>query len=133
LVALDLGLDTTTSAGRLLASVMGSVAAWEREIIAQRTKDAMAVRREQGKSVSRPSVRESMPEIVVRIRHERARGATLQKIADGLNADEIPTARGGALWRPSSVRSAAGYVRRTTARKPPALPEVRRRRSASLA
>jgi hypothetical protein len=36
---------------------------------------------------------------------------TLQAIADVLNAEGIPTLRGGAQWRPSSVQSAAGYRR----------------------
>jgi hypothetical protein len=32
--------------------------------------------------------------------------ATYQAIADALNADKVPTVRGGGEWRPSSVRSA---------------------------
>ena len=37
---------------------------------------------------------------------------TLQAIADVLNEEGVPTQRGGAKWRPSSVQSAAGYKRR---------------------
>jgi hypothetical protein len=37
---------------------------------------------------------------------------TLQAIADRLNAEGVPTVRGGAKWRPSSVQAAAGYKRR---------------------
>jgi hypothetical protein len=33
---------------------------------------------------------------------------TLQAIADALNADGVPTLRGGTQWRPSSVQAAAG-------------------------
>ena len=36
---------------------------------------------------------------------------TLQAIADTLNAEGVPTLRGGAQWRPSSVQSAVGYKR----------------------
>ena len=36
---------------------------------------------------------------------------TLQAIADVLNADGVPTLRGGTQWRPSSVQAAAGYRR----------------------
>ena len=36
---------------------------------------------------------------------------TLQAIADVLNAEGVPTLRGGAMWRPSSVQRAAGYRR----------------------
>ena len=48
LVALDLGVDLSTPAGEFLANVMASAAQWERRIISQRTKDALAVRRHQG-------------------------------------------------------------------------------------
>jgi Recombinase len=41
----------------------------------------------------------------------RQAGMTLQAIADQLNAEGIPTLRGGAEWRPSSVQAAAGYRR----------------------
>ena len=44
----------------------------------------------------------------------RASGMTLQAIANQLNADGIPTLRGGAVWRPSSVQAAAGYRRPST-------------------
>ena len=36
---------------------------------------------------------------------------TLQAIADVLNAEGVPTLRGGAMWRPSSVQRATGYRR----------------------
>src|SRR5215210_7973308 len=38
LVALDLGVDTSTPQGELVANVIASVAQWERRIIGQRTK-----------------------------------------------------------------------------------------------
>ena len=45
----------------------------------------------------------------------RAANMTLQAIADQLNAEGVPTLRGGAMWRPSSVQAALGY-RRPSAR-----------------
>ena len=44
---------------------------------------------------------------------------TLQAIDDDLNAAGVPTVRGGALWRPSSIQAAVGYRRqlRATARR----------------
>jgi hypothetical protein len=36
---------------------------------------------------------------------------TLQAIADRLNAEGVPTLRGGRQWRPSSVQAAVGYRR----------------------
>ena len=41
----------------------------------------------------------------------RAANMTLQAIADQLNAEGVPTLRGGAKWRPSSVQAALGYRR----------------------
>jgi hypothetical protein len=49
----------------------------------------------------------------------------LQAIADVLNDERVPTQRGGAKWRPSSVQSAAGYKRPTRARTADRLPEPR--------
>lgn len=46
-----------------------------------------------------------------RIRTMRESGMTLQAIADQLNADNVPTLRGGAKWRPSAVQAATGYQR----------------------
>ena len=39
----------------------------------------------------------------------RADGMTLQAIADTLNEEGVPSQFGGTKWRPSSVRTAAGY------------------------
>jgi hypothetical protein len=52
---------------------------------------------------------------------------TLQAIADQLNAEGVPTPRGGAKWRPSSVQTAAGYKRRSRAKHTDDLPTVQRR------
>jgi hypothetical protein len=41
----------------------------------------------------------------------RAASMTLQAIADRLNAEGVPTPRGGTKWRPSSIQSALGYRR----------------------
>lgn len=102
LVALDLGVDLSTPAGEFLASVMASAAQWERRIIGQRTKDALAIRRQQGVKLGRPPLpRDALGR---RIAAMRTRRLTLQAIADILNAEGVPTLRGGTEWRPSSVR-----------------------------
>lgn len=128
LVAIDMGIDTSSAAGRLVASVVAAVAAWERESIAQRTRDAASVRRAQGGVMGLPGVRDTRPEIAARIVEERLAGRSLRAIADGLNADQIPTIRGGKVWRDSSVQSAAGYIRPPSARRASELPALPRRR-----
>lgn len=48
LVVLDLGLDTSTAAGRFAATVLAAAAELERNLISQRTKDALAAARKRG-------------------------------------------------------------------------------------
>lgn len=103
-VALDLGVDTTTPAGELVANMMAAVAQWERRVIGERTAAALAQKKAAGARLGRP--RNLDPAIGERIMRERADGQTLRAIADGLNTDGVPTARGGARWYPSTVRAA---------------------------
>jgi hypothetical protein len=63
-----------------------------------------------GRAVGRPAVADD-PGLSQRIAAMRAEGMTLQAIADQLNAEGVPTVRGGAKWRHSSVQAAAGYRR----------------------
>ena len=131
LVALDLGMDTSTSSGRLVANVMASVAEWERSVIGERTRDALAARKAQGLPISRPSVTGPLANTIHALRQD---GLTYQAIANTLNAEQVPTLRGAKQWRVSSVQSAAGYQRRatTTPRADlPALPKRRRTRIAA--
>ncbi|MEK6206940.1 MAG: recombinase family protein [Chloroflexota bacterium] len=103
LVALDLGVDTTTPSGEMMANVLAVFAQFERRLIGQRTREALAVRRSQGVRLGRPQVVSA--DLVRRIRRQRQRGKTLAAIADSLNAGAVPTAHGGARWHVSTVRS----------------------------
>lgn len=100
--ALDLGLDLSTPQGELVANVIASVAQWERRIIGERTRDALAVKRREGVRLGRP--RTTPKPVVTRVRRERAKGRTLREIADGLNTDGVPTAQGGERWHAGTVR-----------------------------
>lgn len=103
LVALDLGVDTTTPSGELVANVMASVAQWERRAIGERTKDALAVRRAAGVRLGRPpTLAETVVKRILRLRTE---GESLRGIAAKLNADGVPTAQGGQRWHASTVRA----------------------------
>jgi DNA invertase Pin-like site-specific DNA recombinase len=78
-------------------------AQWERRIISQRTRDALAAKKDQGVRIGRPA---TLPTAVVeRIRAARADGQTLTSIADILTADGVPTAQGGVRWHASTVRA----------------------------
>jgi DNA invertase Pin-like site-specific DNA recombinase len=112
IVALDLGVDLSTPAGEFLASVMASAAQWERRIISTRTRDALAIRREQGMKLGRPPL--ARDALGRRLSAMRKRGMTLRTIAEKLNGDGVPTLRGGTEWRPSSVRAVLKRVSLTS-------------------
>jgi len=104
LVVLDLAIDTTTPAGELMANVMASFAQYERKLIGARTSAALRQLKAQGKRLGRPR---TMPSAVTkRVVSMRTKGMTLQGIADTLNKENVPTARGGATWYPSTVAAA---------------------------
>lgn len=106
-VALDCAVDTTTPAGEAMANVLATFAQFERRLIGQRTKDALAAKRAAGVRLGRP--RELPASVVQRIARERADGGSLRAIAERLNGDEIPTAHGGTRWHASTVRAVLAY------------------------
>jgi DNA invertase Pin-like site-specific DNA recombinase len=103
IVALDVNVDTSTPAGEAMANVLATFAQFERRLIGQRTREALAIKRAQGVRLGRP--RSISDELAARISRERGEGRTLQSIADELNADKVPTGQGGVRWYPSTVRA----------------------------
>src|SRR4051794_13016624 len=101
-IAPDLGVDTTTPAGELVANVMAAVAQWERRVIGERTRAALAMRRREGVRLGRPP--SVSPKIRARVAAERAAGQTFRRIAAGLNDDAVPTAHGGERWHGETIR-----------------------------
>jgi DNA invertase Pin-like site-specific DNA recombinase len=109
LVVLDIQLDTGNPDGRLAAEALASVGTLERRNLDIRTRKGLQAARE-GRRSGRPAVADR-PALKERIAEMRARGMTLQAIADTLNTEGVPTLRGGTEWRPSSVQAAVGYKR----------------------
>jgi DNA invertase Pin-like site-specific DNA recombinase len=103
MIALDCAVDTTTPAGEAMANVLATFAQFERRLISQRTKDALAVKKAQGVKLGRPRLLDH--EVVERIVLARESGETLAAIAANLNRDKVPTAQGGLRWYPSSVNA----------------------------
>lgn len=123
LIALDLGVDTSTPVGQEIAATLVALGDWEHERIARRTRSGLTEVKASGRRAGRPSLRD-YPDLVERITAMRSANMTLQAIADQLNAEGVPTLRGGAMWRPSSVQAALGYRRpaaRSTRSKLPSL------------
>ena len=99
LVALDC-IDMTSPSGELQANVLAVVAQYDRRLISQRTKDALAVKRAQGIRLGRPPVLSD--DVRDRIRRMREGGSSLARIASELTDDGTPTAHGG-RWHASTV------------------------------
>ena len=140
LVALDVGLDSASETGRMAVTPIidapapdpeaeaapaervrpaATVSPIDRRRTSERTRTGRAAtRRALGTAAGSARDYES---IRTRIAGMRAKGMTLQAIADTLNEEGVPTLRGGAKWRPSSVQTAAGYrrpSRSTTPKRP---------------
>lgn len=100
-IALDLGIDTSTPMGRAMAQMAGVFSELERKMIGQRTSDALQALKASGRRLGRPV--EQNDDVRQRIATEQAEGRSLRSIANTLNADEVPTARGG-RWHASTIR-----------------------------
>ena len=99
----DLGLDTSTPSGRLVAQVLAATAEHERRLIGERTREGLRAARAKGVRLGRPA---TLPEEVRQsIRTARECGSSYRRIAEDLNARGVPTAHGGARWHASTVQA----------------------------
>lgn len=80
--ALDVNLDTTTPAGRLVLNVIASLAQWERDLLIERTKEGLAHARAQGRTGGRPSIPEDK------------RKAVLAALSSGMSQKQVAEAFG---------------------------------------
>ncbi|MBG6238211.1 DNA invertase Pin-like site-specific DNA recombinase [Mycetocola sp. CAN_C7] len=101
ITALDVGVDTTTSGGELVANVMAAVAQWERRTIGERTSVALKAAQARGVHVGRPAALSKSAES--RLHELRASGLSFAKVAAHLNNEGVPTAHGGKAWHPTTV------------------------------
>ena len=111
LVAIAEEIDTAEHSGQVTARTLIGFSNRERERITARTRRGLEVARGNGRPPRRPAVIDD-PCLRERIRRMREEQMSLQAIADALNAEGVPTVRGGAKWRPSSLQSATGYRRK---------------------
>ena len=92
-----------TPAGEAMAHVLATFAQFERRLISQLTREALAVKKAQGVRLGRPT---SLDSATVRlIQSERTRGRIFAAIAERLNAEDVPRAHGGQRWYSSTVRA----------------------------
>lgn len=102
LIVLDMNLDMTTPAGRAMARMLAVFAEFERDLISQRTKEAMAAKSRAGKHMGRPRL--APTDVVRRIVAAREGGASFGSIARGLTEDAVLSPSGLRTWHESSVR-----------------------------
>ncbi len=117
LVSVAESLDTGTAAGRLVLNVMASVSQWEREVIGERTREALAHKKSQGQRIGtvpfgyalgddrRTLVQQPDEQATLSLLREyRAAGFSLRAIAAELNQRGLRT-RSGVAWRHEYVRN----------------------------
>jgi len=110
LIALDLGLDTSTPEGSRVASSLITLNGWAGEWIASRTRHSLADIRPNGGANGRLAISER-PEVLERIGRMHEAGMAPEEIADELNEERVPTLFGTQKWWPSSVETGLRYWR----------------------
>jgi DNA invertase Pin-like site-specific DNA recombinase len=101
LVALDCNVDTSTPAGEAMASILATFAQFERRLIGQRTREALAERRKAGVKLGRSRL--VSPEVEKRVHALRRKGMSYRHIAAAL-ASEGYTPPSGGEWQPSTLQ-----------------------------
>lgn len=120
LISVNDQIDTQTPTGILMLNILTTFAQWERQVLSQRTCEAMGFLKANGVPLgrlpygyyytggtgenNRKLICEHAPEqlIIRRMVALREGLVTLQAICDFLNDDGVTTQRGG-LWKPGSV------------------------------
>jgi DNA invertase Pin-like site-specific DNA recombinase len=109
-------IDTRTAAGRLVLNVLLSVAQWERETTAERTKEVLQHKIRNRERVGKVRFGYDLADDGVTLTSNpteqtaltlmqglRAAGRTLRQIATELTTRHIPTKEGHAQWTHSAV------------------------------
>lgn len=114
LVSVSEHLDTLTASGRMVVGMLGVVAQWEREAIAERTSFALAHKR-RTRQVYGPTpfgyrrdgnrlVRDDEQQgLLMRIRAMRAEGQSVRRVCAWLNQNAVLTPRGSRVWYPNTL------------------------------
>jgi hypothetical protein len=106
-----LGVSRATFNRRILPLVETAEMPWGARLIpVDELQRLIAERRRPARAQAKPGARPGRParvapSIVGRIQADHAAGRSLGEIAHELNADQVPTAHGGAQWWPSTVRA----------------------------
>lgn len=114
MVSLSEQIDTTTAAGKMMFQMMAVLAEFERNLVAERTANALQHKKRTGQKYTNqtPYGFEAIEGRLVEVKQEaavvaeiqaaRASGTTLQAIANDLNGRGIPT-KTGKQWQPATI------------------------------
>jgi DNA invertase Pin-like site-specific DNA recombinase len=99
--------DTATPTGRAMLGMIATFAQLEADMVSERTRDALAEVKAQGKKLGARNMIELGAENAVRLAQELYKSGkfTHRSLATELNRREVPTAKGG-MWWPKTVRAA---------------------------
>lgn len=100
--------ETSTPMGRAMLGMIAVFAQLEADMVSERTKDALAEVKAQGKKLGRAPMAESCAEASIRLAQELyATGLyTHRTLAEKLNADGVATATGRGKWWVKTVQTA---------------------------
>lgn len=100
--------DTATPTGRAMLGMIATFAQLEADMVSERTKDALAEVKAQGKKLGAPSMIDLGAVESVRLAQELYSTGkfTHRSLAEELNRQRVATAKGGGKWWPKTVRSA---------------------------
>ncbi|MGI1849941.1 recombinase family protein [Rhodococcus sp. SJ] len=102
LVMLDIQVDTTTAAGEAMANMLATFAQFERRLIGEGTKAALAAKKAKGERVGRP--RQMSTAVARRIAAMREGGLSYGAIARALTEEGVLSPAGRPTWQESTVR-----------------------------
>lgn len=119
LASLSESIDTSSAVGRMVFKMLSTLNEFERDVLAERTRNALGHMRRQNKRISGPIpygytlARDGetlLPvateqEVIERILRDRAEGKTIGAIASRLNGEGVPTKNPGKTWHGSTVAS----------------------------
>jgi len=109
-------IDTRTANGRMVLNLIMTIAEWEREIISERTKDALQGKIGRGERCGKirygyelakdgrsliPNPKEQA--MIAKMKAWRSQGWTYQKMVDELHQSGIETKEWGHIWYPSTL------------------------------
>lgn len=107
--------DTLTANGKLILNILGSVSQWERDIIAERTKDAINYKKQNLQQYGNTPLGflldsngnlypdKDEQKTINYIKMLRKKGLSFSKIASLLNNEKIPTKKGKS-WYSSTIK-----------------------------